>query len=72
MIGEEKPVHYNRVFTITDFTINGIDCKNMKIVVDKLSLSLHVVRVMSNVMKKLFEIFYLSYVNGKNGKLSIF
>jgi hypothetical protein len=26
MIGAEKPVHYKRVFTITEFTINGIDC----------------------------------------------
>jgi hypothetical protein len=26
MIGAEKPVHYNRVFTITSSTINGIDC----------------------------------------------
>ncbi len=26
MIGAEKPVHYNRVFTITESTINGIDC----------------------------------------------
>ncbi len=23
MIGAEKPVHYKRVFTITEFTING-------------------------------------------------
>ncbi len=26
-IGVEKLVHYKRVFTITSFTINGIDCK---------------------------------------------
>ncbi len=26
MIGAEKPVHYKRIFTITESTINGIDC----------------------------------------------
>jgi hypothetical protein len=26
MIGTKKLVHYNRVFTTTLFTINGIDC----------------------------------------------
>jgi hypothetical protein len=29
MIGVEKPLHYNRVFAITSFTINGIDCNTL-------------------------------------------
>ncbi len=28
MIGAEKPDHYKWVFTITELTINGIDCSN--------------------------------------------
>ncbi len=33
-MGAENSVYYNRVFTITSFTINGKDCISVHIVLD--------------------------------------